>query len=316
MFDTPILFLIFNRPDTTKRVFERIREVKPRQLFIAADGPRKGNEIDLINCRAARDIVNNVDWDCEVETLFRDANLGCGKALSGAITWFFKNVEEGIILEDDTLPDSSFFTFCRDLLEYYRTSNQILVISGNNFQEGKIRGNASYYFSRYPHIWGWATWRRAWRFYQVNCKDLNEFILSPLFKEVTNSRKERRYWQQLFMKVENEEVDTWDYSWLYTVWSHNGITILPNFNLVENIGFGINATHTFGSNVDYKKNILGSISDIIHPNKIIVNRQADMFTFKTYFSSKVSLKNKLRNLAYKVIPDGYYKKLKQFFGRS
>src|SRR6187402_3370357 len=154
-FDVPILFLVFNRPETTVRVFEKIREIKPQRLFVAADGPREGKEGEKEKCQAVRDLIlKNIDWPCEVKTLLRDQNLGCGKAVSSGITWFFEQVDEGIILEDDTLPAISFYNFCKLLLNKYRNEQKIKMISGINFQDGIRRGDASYYFTRLCHIWG------------------------------------------------------------------------------------------------------------------------------------------------------------------
>ena len=162
MISTPVLFLIFNRPELTEKVFQKIQDAQPKYLFVAADGPRdnKYGEKDL--CEKTRAVVlENITWECEVKTLFRTENLGCRTAVSSAINWFFENVEEGIILEDDTVPDNSFFSYCQALLEKYRNHEQIMMITGDNFQDGIKRGNGSYYFSRYVHIWGWASWRRA-----------------------------------------------------------------------------------------------------------------------------------------------------------
>src|SRR6478736_1770065 len=162
-FETPILFIVFNRPDTTRVVFEAIRKVKPKKLYIAADGIRSKVKSDEENCAKVRAIVNDVDWECDVKTLFHEENLNCGKAPSTAISWLFENEEEGIILEDDCLPSTSFFLFCEELLERYRYDSRVMHIGGNNFLNGWQKDNDySYYFSRSGHIWGWATWRRAW----------------------------------------------------------------------------------------------------------------------------------------------------------
>ena len=167
---SPILFLIFNRPETTKKVFSAIKEVQPPRLYIAADGPRSEQPDEADHCELARTIATKVDWDCEVKTLFRDQNLGIRIAVSQAIDWFFEQEPEGIILEDDCLPDQSFFWFCKELLEKYRNDTRIMHIGGTNFQFGKNRTNYSYYFSRYAHIWGWASWRRAWEYYDEKLK--------------------------------------------------------------------------------------------------------------------------------------------------
>lgn len=169
-FNVPILFIIFNRPETTKAVFHEIRKNQPFQLFVAADGPRREIFEDIENCRKVREIIQLIDWECNVQTLFRDENLGCKIAVSSAIDWFFSQVDEGIILEDDCLPDQSFFPFCQELLEKYRYDAKIMMIGGSNFQFNKNKFEYSYYFSRYFHIWGWASWKRAWQFYDVEMK--------------------------------------------------------------------------------------------------------------------------------------------------
>lgn len=173
MLSTPVLLIIFKRPDTTRQVLQAIRQVKPRQLFVAADGPRPDHPDEAEKCHQTRAVIEEVDWKCEVQTLFQQRNLGCGPGpVTGpvtAITWFFHNVEQGIILEDDCLPDLSFFRFCEELLDRYRYTEQIMHISGNNFLYGRKRGSASYYFSKYTHVWGWATWRRAWKYLTSSC---------------------------------------------------------------------------------------------------------------------------------------------------
>lgn len=270
--NTPVLFLIFNRPELTFRVFEEIRKAQPQQLFIAADGPREGKEGEAGKCEQARSIVNKIDWKCEVKTLFRDKNLGCQDAVSSAITWFFDNVVEGIILEDDCLPDQSFFTFCETLLEKYRDNEKIMHIGGNNFQDGIKRGNASYYFSIHPHQWGWATWNRAWNRYNININGLENFKKTQtIFKHpaIVSFNMEK------LEKTLNGEINTWDYQWFYTIWKNNGITIVPNVNLVTNIGFGENATHTFQADHFLAQVPLGKLDTILHPTQIKVNKKAD-----------------------------------------
>jgi len=190
---TPILFLIFNRPDTTQKVFNAIRKAKPKQFFIAADGSPPDREGEIEKCQKSRKIATSVDWDCEVKTLFRDKNLGCKIAISSAIDWFFENVEEGIILEDDCLPHQSFFWFCQELLEYYRNDTRIMHISGDNFQFGRKRGEGSYYFSKYSHVWGWATWRRAWKCFDINMKSFEEFKAENQINSIFQSKQQQKY---------------------------------------------------------------------------------------------------------------------------
>ncbi len=187
-FDVPILLLAFNRPNQTRRVFDAIKAIQPTKFYFAADGPREGRAEEAILCQTVRtSILENIDWDCEVKTLFRDKNLGCKYAVSSAISWFFENEPEGIILEDDCLPDASFFPFCAELLEKYRHDDRIMMISGDNYQKDKLRTDYSYYFTRYNQIWGWASWRRVWNLYDVEMKLLPEILekgyLYDIFKD-------------------------------------------------------------------------------------------------------------------------------------
>jgi hypothetical protein len=183
-FATPILFLIFNRPDTTDKVFEKIREIQPRQLFISADGPRPDRKDEREKCEEARKVIQKIDWKCELKTNFSEKNLGCRVGVSSGIDWFFSQVSKGIILEDDCLPDASFFNFCKVLLEYYRNDERIMHIGGINVQDGRMRGTASYYFSKISHIWGWATWKRAWEKYDVNIRTYPQLLEQDMFSTV------------------------------------------------------------------------------------------------------------------------------------
>lgn len=243
---TAVLFLIFNRPDTTKEVFEAIRRAKPPRLYVAADGPRDEKSGEGEKCERVRRIATKVDWDCEIKTLFREQNLGCKMAVSSAIDWFFDHVHEGIILEDDCLPSQSFFWFCQELLERYRDDKRVMTISGNNFYKGPNLSSYSYYFSRYPLIWGWATWKEAWEAFDPNMS------LWPKIRDQGNLKygfehlKTGKYWEKIFQEVYDNKIDTWDYAWTFASWINNGLSILPNVNLVSNIGFGMDATHTTG----------------------------------------------------------------------
>jgi hypothetical protein len=243
----PILFLVFNRPDLVEQSFARIRDARPAQLFIAADGPRPDREGEAELCSQCREIVDCIDWDCEVKTLFRDSNLGCRIAVSEAITWFFEHVEEGIVLEDDCVAEPSFFRFCSELLELYRYDNRIMCITGNNFQNGIIRGAASYYFSIYNHCWGWATWRRAWQLYDCEMKRWTELKSSDFLSGFLQQRV-AEYWTREFDSILSGCSHVWDYQWELTCWSNSGLTATPNVNLVSNIGFDDRATHTKDAN--------------------------------------------------------------------
>ncbi len=321
---TPVLFIVFNRVDTTRKVFEKIREVRPKKLFIAADGPRVAKKGEAALCEDVRSIVSNIDWDCSLETLFRKENLGCGKAVSGAITWFFEHVEEGIILEDDTLPNESFFSFCESMLEKYRHDERIAQINGSNFQLQKKWGKASYYFSNYPMIWGWATWRRAWKEYEFDISTYPQIKHQPFFRSLFHSQKERNYWNQLFDKMyagfqeSKLVIDTWDYQWIYCCWKTRKISITPNTNLVTNIGFGADATHTHIKSIVAHLPVSPLATDIIHPESIIIHKGADKRLFQNYFYPKETL-NEIRNTMYRFLPGGIMKVIqrvrRKFFPR-
>ncbi len=239
LFETPILFLIFNRPNNANIVFNQIRKIKPSKLFVAADGPRKNVEEDLQKCLETRKILEKIDWDCQVQTLFQDKNLGCGLAVSRAIKWFFNNVEEGIILEDDCVPNLSFFKFCSFCLEKYRYKKHIMMISGNSFLFDGFKYSEDYFFSNSYSIWGWATWRRAWNSYDYQINDWKNFrenriaVLRKIFKNYDLVK----YWTECFDSVINNRVDTWDYQWCYNCIFNEGVSVTPIVNLVSNIGF-------------------------------------------------------------------------------
>jgi hypothetical protein len=279
---TAVLFLVFNRPDTTKQVFEAIRRAKPPRLYVAADGPRANREGEAERAAYVRQIATAVHWPCELKTLFRHENLGCKKAVSSAIDWFFENEEQGIILEDDCLPNPDFFTFCETLLDRYVNDERVWVVTGDNFQDGRCHGDASYYFSRYNHVWGWASWRRAWTKRDMEIKFWPEWKKSPAWKACLSDKVERRYWSKIFDRMYLNEIDTWDYPWTASVWFHGGLTVTPNVNLVSNIGFGPDATHTTGVS-PMSRLKTGAIKQIIHTETVARSVDADSYVFNRYF---------------------------------
>jgi len=295
VFETPILFLIFNRPETTQQVFNEIKKQRPRFLYVAADGPRLEKEGEAEKCKLTRDIIRQIDWDCQLVTLFREVNLGCGRAVSEAITWFFDNVEMGIILEDDCLPSESFFIFMDKMLKKYQNDTRVMQINGSSFIKNDETTD-SYYFSKYNHIWGWATWRRAWSRYEItNPNFVKDFKRFRNF----NSNSERRYWFSIFKNYYNGGIDTWDYPWTFTVWKHDGLAIYPFYNLVKNIGFGPQATHT--TQIDNKlANLeLDELSVIFDPKRVMINHKLDLINFNTVFrppSFSQKIINKLRRI--------------------
>jgi hypothetical protein len=289
MNSAPILFLIFNRPDTTQKVFEQIRKLKPTKLFIAADGPRNERLGEFEKCEEARNIVlNNITWPCEIKTLFRDKNLGCGVAVSEAITWFFSHVDQGIILEDDTVPDLSFFNYCTELLNKFIDDNSIMHISGNAYHTLKNDNIVldSYYFSAFPFIWGWATWRRAWACYEFDLiKKTTTLQRQNWIRSNFKDSSITTYWENTFNSVYEKDVSfTWDYQWFLSIWKNNGIAVLPNKNLVKNIGWSNDATHTTEPNHHLgkvKSNTL--ILPILHPKQKLIIEELDFLNFKNFY---------------------------------
>lgn len=237
-----VLLLVFNRPEPTKKVFEAIRAARPPRLYVAADGPRSGTDGEIGRCDEVRKIATAVDWNCEVYTLFREDNAGCKRAVSSAITWFFENEERGIIIEDDCLPAPSFFEFCETLLDYYQNDTRVWHISGTNALPNAAKSSNEYLFSRYDFVWGWATWRRAWHAYDIDMRLWptvhNEALLDRLLPPIAVANYTR-----LFSKTHSDDIDTWDYQWTFARLL-NGLAIVPQANLVSNLGFGAGATHT------------------------------------------------------------------------
>jgi hypothetical protein len=276
-FNTPVLLIVFNREETTRKILETLNQIKPIKLYIACDGPRKDVQNEHEQISSVRKLVSKTTWNCEVKTLFQDENLGCKKGVVTAINWFFSHETKGIILEDDCLPNIDFFIFCQQMLNQYEFNENIYSISGNNFQ--KLNFYSSYYFSKYLHIWGWATWKRAWVVNDENIKFWPKWKKSIEWKNFFSSNLEKKYWENLFDKAYNNEIDTWDYSWIASVWYHNGISITPKSNLVTNIGFGLNATHTLNSNSKFSHLKRKKIKSIKFKNKIKINLFADFYTF-------------------------------------
>jgi hypothetical protein len=245
---SPVAFIIFNRPDTTERVFAEIAKARPPKLLVVGDGPRANRPGEAEKVAAARAIIKCVDWDCEVLTHFSEVNLGCKQRVSSGIDWVFEQVEEAIILEDDCLPDPSFFRFCQELLERHRHDQRIGMISGDNFQFGNRRNDDSYYFSKYVHIWGWATWRDRWAgSYDVTMARWPRIRDEAWLPDMVGSAHEAAYWHKIFERVHRGEIDTWDYQWVFANWVEGRVSIAPTVNLISNIGFNrSDATHTSG----------------------------------------------------------------------
>jgi hypothetical protein len=284
--NTAVLFLVFNRPDTTARVFETIRRAKPPRLYVAVDGPRVERKGEAERVAKVRDIATAVDWPCELKTLFREKNLGCKYAVSGAITWFFEEEEQGIILEDDCLPHPDFFPFCELLLQRYRDDERVSVVTGDNFQNGRRRGDGSYYFSRYNHVWGWASWRRAWKWYNNDLSFWPEWKVSDDWTRMVPDKVERRYWAKIYDRMYAKLIDSWAYPWTASVWYHGGLTATPNVNLVSNIGFGPDSTHTASADSPLAAMAMAGLGEMVHPSRITQDTEADRFVFDHAFGGR------------------------------
>lgn len=283
---TPVALIIFNRVDTTARVFESIRQARPPKLFVIADGPRPDKIDDVQKCADTRAIIDRVDWECEVITNYSEINLGCKYRPASGIDWVFEQVEEAIILEDDCLPDPTFFTFCDELLEKYRFDTRIMAITGSNFQFGHQRTNDSYYFSRFPHCWGWASWRRAWQHFDVDLKLWPVVRDSDWLQDILREDAEVKTWEKTFQDVYDLTMDTaWDYQWIFACWINSGLTICPNVNLIENIGFGSEATHTFEvENNKLAKRSAQSLSmPLQHPKFVVRDAAADRRMYHNFY---------------------------------
>jgi hypothetical protein len=243
---TPILLIGFNRPELLSRIIDRLREVQPAQVFLAVDGPRAHILEDADRVKDTQDCAAQLDWDCTVQTLFRDTNVGCGQAVSGAITWFFEHVVEGIIIEDDILPDPTFFSYSAELLDRYRDDERVIGISGSSYLPPDVAPtDHSYRFSIIPNIWGWATWRDRWERYRFDIAGWRQELPTSRLWQLTNrSPWAFAFWSAHFDLMARHQIDTWDLQWVAAAMRTHGVTATPNVNLVENIGWGEGSTHT------------------------------------------------------------------------
>jgi len=279
--DTPVLLIIFNRPDTTRRVFEAVSGVAPSRLFVQADGPRQGRPSDGDLCRKVREIVKQIDWACDVKYNFSDVNLGCRTNVINGINWFFSNVESGIILEDDCLPNKSFFWFCKVLLEKFRDDERIMQISGSNFISDRKKIMASYYVSRINDIWGWATWRRAWRYYDEKMKDLPEYLKQRRLADYFSDKQQREWFLSYLMESYNRNSGVWSTQWSYSICKRNAWSINPSVNLVRNIGFTGSATHGTSRAWElYGRYGTEEIEELVHPETLVPDDEADRIRFE------------------------------------
>lgn len=282
--DEPVLVMAFNRPEHLKVLLQRLREVRPSRMYVAIDGARPDRTGEVERVQACRELVDTIDWDCEVRTLFQDANLGCGQGVTTAITWFFSQEERGVILEDDIIPDPSFFGFCTELLDRYEHDFRVFAISGCNFvpPEAQSRPDQAYRFSQVPHIWGWATWRRSWSLHRLDISGWRRQLPpTRLWARAGHSLPASVYWASTFELLARKEVDTWDGQLVLASMVAHQLTATSNVNLVENIGFGDEATHTVESLHELRP--VEPIALPTSPVAVELDARADAWTRRHHF---------------------------------
>jgi hypothetical protein len=280
---TPVLFIAFHRPETTRRVFDAIRQARPERLFVAQDalGGKAADPVQAQRHAQVREILGAVDWPCEVNTFFENENRGQVPGAQAAMNWFFKNVEEGIVLEDDCLPEPSFFRFCEALLEKYRDDRRVSMISGDNFQDGRKRGEATYYFSKMHHFWGWASWRRTWAGTDFKMRELPKFLAAGRMTEISSDPIVRFWLKREVKAIYDGKIPCWGEAQIaFKAWNEGGVCIVPNVNLISNIGYGtegaLNCHDDFCKFANMK---VSPVGEIIHPPKMEADRAADWYEF-------------------------------------
>jgi hypothetical protein len=288
MLETPISIFIFNRPDLTAKVFERIKQVKPKTLLIVADGPRMDKAGEIEKCQKARIVTEEVDWDCEVFRNYSEVNLSSGLRVSSGLDWVFEQVDRAIILEDDCLPNLDFFRFCEELLEKYQDSEQVSMISGTNFLSGVYTNPQSYYFSCLPAIWGWATWRRSWMLYDYKMNLFPIYAELNFLDHIFSDPGHQKFWYEILRSTyeAKNKITWWDYQWAFAQWINGGVSIIPKVNLVSNIGYRGDATHTKRKSKISNLPVLNIDFPLTHPKIISRNlKMDDLMQRKIYMRS-------------------------------
>ena len=273
---TPVALIVFNRPRLTRALFEQVAKVRPRELFLIADGPRENRAGEAALCAEVLEIVSTVDWPCEVHKNFAEQNLGCKRRVISGLDWLFEQVEEAIILEDDILPDPSFFRFCEEMLERYRNEDRVSMVTGFNIGADEAKVRDSYYFSALTHIWGWATWRRAWLHYDERLTAWPEAKRSGALQRVFPERSARRYWTPILDGMHRGMgPNTWDYQWMFTNIVRGGLAVTPRQNLVANVGFGADATHVTDISGVPKVKVGELQFPLSHPLEVVASQELD-----------------------------------------
>jgi hypothetical protein len=300
--ETPVVIVAFNRPDTVLRLINCLRPIKPKNIYLIVDGPRKERVDDYENCKKVISLLESIEWPCNINRNYSPVNLGCRNRFNSGLDWVFSNVESAIILEDDCLPHPDFFPYCEELLDLYKNDGRLWMISGNNFQSENWRGDSSYYFSRYTHIWGWATWRRAW------IKNDQELTFWPSWQGTNDwksfwpSKNEASYWEEIMNATHAKRIDTWDYAWMASMWKNFALAIVPNVNMISNIGFDDRATHTKDKNCNLSNLKTKPIGTLVHPRNIYWDSYNDEYIFKNIIqNSRYSYTHLIGNLVNKIV---------------
>lgn len=295
---TPIAFIVFNRPEVTAEVFKAIRKVRPRHLLVVADGPRANRPDDIIKCTEVRRIVEQIDWPCEVFRNYTETNLGCKRRVSSGLDWVFSQVEEAIILEDDCLPDASFFPFCQELLATYRNDDRVMMVCGTNLLGSWRDARQSYHFANYDWVWGWASWRRAWKQYDVTMSEWKDPACRDRISQILQNKEFFMLRKKAFQQAFDNKVDTWDYQWSFSRLLHEGLAIVPSINLVTNIGYGWDATHTKVMDDELADMARGRISLPLRiPDGIVADRDYDHSVARMIASKDTLYRRIIRLLA-------------------
>ena len=305
-YSTPILILVFNRPKYTERLFEILVKLRPRALFIAADGPRASVSDDVEKIAAVRSVFSHISWPCDVHRLYREKNLGTGLGVAEAINWFFESNARGIILEDDCIPSASFFQFIEAMLIKYESNERVMAIAGTNIVKG-VSYDTDYIFTSFPIMWGWASWRRAWRKYDLRMSSWEQTRYIGFRSEFSSSTWKNHpvhheFFEQTYKKACNGTIDVWDHPWIYSVWINDGLVVTPSVNLVQNVGFGPDATHTFTDHLGRGSVPVGEIHPpYLGPSNHAPDRRTDLYISKHWFSATWAYYLKIRLLKYDMI---------------
>jgi hypothetical protein len=273
MLQTPVAVFIFNRPHCTEQLVHALAFVRPARLFVIADGPRNDCEIEI--CEQTRAIIDQIDWPCTILKRYATSNIGCRESIPNGLNWVFQHVDTCIILEDDCIPQPSFFPFCQELLSRYKYDMRIMTIGGHRSDGPNELDTESYYFSKYPSIWGWATWKEKWAKYDLNMSQWDDLKNSNWLNKILKSPKAVAYWSRMYDHMKNG-LDTWDYALAYSCWLHKGLSIRSRVNMISNIGFGKEATHTHKTEMaDIYANPMDIEFPLKHPIAISIDKEID-----------------------------------------